>query len=75
MTMWFAGGGVDGGRLVGATDEMGDKAIEQPYHLKDVHATLLHLVGLDQSKLTFYHAGRFKQLTDTGGTVIHDILS
>ena len=75
MTMWFAGGGVSGGRLVGATDEMGDKACEQPHHLKDVHATLLHLFGLDQSKLTFYHAGRFKQLTDTGGTVIRDILS
>ncbi len=75
MTMWFAGGGVGGGRLIGATDEMGDKAIEQPYHLKDVHATLLHLFGLDQFKLTFYHAGRFKQLTDTGGTVIHDILT
>ncbi len=75
MTMWFAGGGVGGGKLIGATDELGYKVTEAPHHLRDVHATLLHLFGLDQSKLTFYHAGRFKQLTDTGGTVIRDLLA
>ena len=75
MTMWFAGGGTTGGTLIGATDEIGNKAVEQRQSLKDVHATLLHVLGLDQSKLTFYHAGRFKQLTDTGGTVIRDFLA
>jgi Protein of unknown function (DUF1501) len=75
MTMWFAGGGTRGGALVGATDELGHKAADHAYHLRDVHATLLQLCGLDQSKLTFYHAGRFKQLTDTGGTVIRGILA
>ncbi len=75
MTMWFAGGGTAGGRLIGATDEIGNKAAEQRQSLKDVHATLLHSLGLDQSKLTYYHAGRFKQLTDTGGTVIREILA
>ncbi len=75
MTMWFAGGGTAGGTLIGSTDEIGNKAVEQRQSLKDVHATLLHVLGLDQSKLTYYHAGRFKQLTDTGGTVIRDILA
>ena len=75
MTMWFAGGGTAGGTLIGATDEIGNTAVEQRKSLKDVHATLLHTLGLDQSKLTFYHAGRFKQLTDTGGNVIREILA
>ena len=75
MTMWFAGGGTAGGKIIGTTDDIGNKAVENRKSLKDVHATLLHLMGLDQSKLTFYHAGRFKQLTDTGGKIIREILS
>ena len=75
MTMWFAGGGVRGGKLIGATDEIGHKVAEDPFHLKDVHATLLHSFGLDQYKLNFYHAGRFKQLTDIGGDVIHGLFA
>jgi hypothetical protein len=74
MTMWLAGGGVKPGTLVGATDEVGEKAAEQPYHLRDMHATLLQLMGLDQELLTFYHGGRFKRLTDTGGQIIQEIL-
>jgi len=73
--MWFAGGGIRGGTCLGATDEFGERAVEQRHHLRDVHATLLDLLGLDQEKLTYYHAGRFKRLTNTGGTVIREILS
>jgi hypothetical protein len=75
MTMWFAGGGIRGGTLIGSTDEIGHKAAESPYHLRDVHATLLHLFGLDQFELNFLHGGRFKQLTDTGGKIIEGILA
>ncbi len=74
MTMWFAGGGVRGGVCVGGTDEFGNRAVDEPYHLRDVHATFLHLLGLEQSKLTYYHGGRFKQLTDTGGKIIRGVL-
>ena len=65
---------VQGGTVVGATDEFGDRAVGERRHLRDVHATLLHLLGLDQEKLTYYHAGRFKRLTNTGGTVIRGLL-
>ena len=74
-TMWFAGGGARGGACVGATDELGEKAVEPRCHLRDVHATLLHMAGLDHEKLTFYHGGRFKRLTDVGGEVIDEILA
>jgi hypothetical protein len=72
--MWFAGGGARGGACVGATDELGETAVERRCHLRDVHATLLHMAGLDHEKLTFYHGGRFKRLTDVGGEVIDEIL-
>lgn len=80
MTMWFAGGGIRGGSIVGATDEVGENASEQRHHLRDVHATLLHLIGLDQYELTYYHGGRFKHLTTNlvdggGGEIIRQILS
>ena len=74
MPMWFAGGGVKGGTVVGATDELGEKAVENPYHLHDLHATFLHLMGLDDMRLTYYHAGRFKRLTDLGGTIIKEMV-
>ncbi|HJN09746.1 MAG TPA: DUF1549 domain-containing protein [Pirellulaceae bacterium] len=74
MLMWFAGGGSKGGTVVGATDEVGDRAAEQRYHLNDVHATLLHLMGLDQHKLTYYHGGRLKRLTNLGGEIIQEIV-
>ncbi|MCY2968139.1 MAG: DUF1501 domain-containing protein [Planctomycetota bacterium] len=74
-TMWFAGGGTRGGVCVGATDEVGERAAERRCHLRDVHATLLHLAGLDHEKLTFYHGGRNKRLTDIGGSIIDEILA
>jgi uncharacterized protein (DUF1501 family) len=75
MTVWFAGGGISGGSIVGATNELGFKAVEDVYHIRDVHATILHLMGLNDMRLTYYHAGRNRRLTDTGGRVIKPILS
>lgn len=75
MTMWFAGGGIRGGSIVGATDEFGEQAAEQRQHLRDVHATLLHLLGLDHERLTFYHGGRQQRLTDVSGELIRGIMA
>ncbi|MCH1438700.1 MAG: DUF1501 domain-containing protein [Rubripirellula sp.] len=74
MAMWFAGGGTKAGHTIGATDEIGGKAVECAHHIRDVHVTLLHLLGLDDNRLTFYHAGRFKQLSQFGGQVINELL-
>lgn len=71
FTMWMAGGGVRGGMRYGATDEYGYYAQENPMHIHDVHATLLHILGLDHLRLTWRHAGRDFRLTDVAGTV-HD---
>jgi len=71
FTMWMAGGGVRGGMRYGATDEYGYYAQENPMHIHDVHATLLHIMGLDHLRLTWRHAGRNFRLTDVAGTV-HD---
>ena len=73
--MWFAGGGVRRGTTIGATDEFGEWSVEDRYHLRDVHATMLHLLGLDQETLTYYHGGLLKRLTDTGGEIIHQLLA
>lgn len=75
MTMWFAGGGSKAGHTIGATDDIGAEAIECVHHIRDVHVTLLHLMGLDDNKLTYYHAGRHKQLSQFGGQVIHELLA
>lgn len=75
MTVWFAGGGVKGGSIVGATNELGFKAVDNVYHIRDVHATILHLMGLNDVRLTYYHAGRNRRLTDTGGRHITQILA
>ncbi len=75
MIAWFAGGGIKGGVQVGATDETGLKAVDNPYHLHDMHATILHLMGLDDMRLTYYHGGRLKRLTDLGGKVIQEMIS
>jgi hypothetical protein len=74
FSMWLAGGGVQGGRVVGATDAIGLKAIENPYHFRDIHATLLHQLGLDQHQLTYPHLGRDERLTFVEGHVIDEIL-
>jgi hypothetical protein len=74
FSMWLAGGGVQGGRTVGSTDDFGLRAAENPRHVRDLHATILHLLGLDQYDLTVMHDGREEKLTDTGGEVITEIL-
>ena len=74
FTMWFAGGGIKGGARYGRTDEFGYKAIENRTSVHDLHATVLHLMGLDHEKLTYRHNGRDFRLTDVAGNLIHDIL-
>jgi hypothetical protein len=71
----MAGGGVKPGALVGRTDDLGFKAVEDIYRMRDVHATVMHLMGLNDMKLTYYSAGRNQRLTDTGGKVIQGILA
>ncbi len=75
MTIWMAGGGVKAGSIIGATDEIGAEAVERVHHVRDFHVTLLHLLGLDDNKLTYFHGGRFKQLSQFGGTVIKELLA
>src|SRR5438552_1193447 len=75
MVMWFAGAGVKAGHVIGATDEIGEKAVEVAQPLKNVHCTILHLLGLDDHKLTYFHAGRLQQLSQTGGQVIKELLA
>ncbi len=75
FTMWLAGGGVRGGMIHGATDEFGWDAVEGRVHVHDLHATILHLLGLDHERLTYRYAGRDYRLTDVSGKVVHDILA
>lgn len=73
-TMWLAGAGVKPGIRYGMTDEYGYFAVENKVHLHDLHATLLHLMGMDHKKLTYKYAGRDFRLTDVHGEIVHDIL-
>ena len=75
FTMWFAGGGVKPGTIIGETDEMGLRGVGTRYSMRDFHATILQLLGLDQNRLWFLHNGRNEKLTDFGGTVIKDMLA
>jgi hypothetical protein len=68
--MWLAGAGVSGGQAIGATDELGFRAVEERCHVSDLHATILHLMGLDHEKLTFPHQGLEQRLTGVRGRVI-----
>ena len=70
-----AGGGIKGGITYGSTDEFGFKAVENPVHVHDLHATLLHQLGLDHTKLTYRYSGRDFRLTDVAGEVIKDIIA
>jgi hypothetical protein len=72
--MCLAGGGVRGGTVVGSTDEFGLRAVENRSHVNDLHATILHLMGLDHLRLTFLHNGRDERLTENGGRVIREVL-
>jgi hypothetical protein len=75
FTMWMAGGGVRGGYVHGATDEFGFQAVENRVHIHDLHATLLHLLGFDHTRLTFRHAGRDFRLTDVHGHVVRELIA
>jgi hypothetical protein len=75
FTVWLAGGGVKRGYAHGATDEFGQMAIQDKVHMHDLHATILHLLGLDHERLTFQHAGRAFRLTDVYGRVVKEIIS
>lgn len=75
FTMWFAGGGVQGGQSIGETDEFGLRAVEKPFNMRDFHATILHALGLDQNRLWYLHNGRHEKLTDFGGTVIESMFA
>jgi len=68
FTMWMAGGGIQGGVSVGSTDELGSRAVDQPMHVRRMHATVLHQLGLDPNRLTYFHAGLDRKLTGVGET-------
>jgi hypothetical protein len=74
FSMWMAGGGVRGGTVAGATDDIGLRAVEEPHHLRDIHATVLHQLGLDQNALSYLHQGRRERLTELQGEVIRAIV-
>jgi len=75
FTMWLSGGAVKGGTIYGATDDFGFKAVEKPVHVHDIHATILHLMGIDHLKLTYRYSGRDFRLTDVAGNVLHDLIA
>ena len=75
FSMWLAGGGIRGGQALGTTDAVGLRAVDGKMHVHDVHATILHLLGLDHERLTFRHQGRDERLTDVAGRVITEALA
>ncbi len=75
FSVWLAGGGIKGGTVYGATDEFGFKAVENPVSAHDLHATMLHALGLDHTHLTYRYAGRDFRLTDVHGNIIREILA
>ena len=75
FSMWMAGGGISGGMVHGATDEFGWHAVQNKVHVHDLHATILHLMGLDHERLTYRYGGRDYRLTDVHGHVVKEILA
>ena len=75
FTTWLAGGGAKGGTLYGESDEIGQNAVVDPVSVNDLHATILHLLGLDHERLTYLYNGRDFRLTDVAGDVVHDIIA
>ncbi len=75
FTTWMAGGGIKGGQAIGATDELGFRAIEKPYHVHDIHATIMHQLGLNHFDLTYFHNGRSERATVNGGKLIEEALA
>ena len=75
FTMWMAGAGLKKGAVIGRTDEIGLRAIERPMHVHDLHATIMHLMGLDHLRVTFMHNGRFERATVVHGELIKEVLA
>ena len=75
FTIWMAGGGIRGGRTIGSTDEIGFRAVDKPYHVHDIHATMLHMLGLNHLHVTYMHNGRAERPTVNGGVLMEDVLS
>src|SRR5712691_6534211 len=75
FSMWLAGAGVKGGQAIGATDELGFKAVEDRCHVSDLHATILYLMGLDHTKLTYFYSGMNTRLTGVRGNVVSKVLA
>ena len=75
FSMWMAGGGIQGGTIYGKTDDFGYYPVKNPCPMKDFHATILHLLGLDHQRLTYRYSGRDYRLTDVQGKVVHDVIS
>ena len=75
FTIWMAGAGIRGGRTIGSTDEIGFRAADKPCHVHDIHATMLHMLGLNHLDLTYLHNGRSERPTINGGNLIHDLLN
>ena len=75
FSLWMAGGGVRGGTVVGATDDYGYYAVEDPYEIHDLHATMLHLMGIDHRRMTYRFDSRDMRLTDVHGKLIQGILA
>jgi uncharacterized protein (DUF1501 family) len=75
FSMWLAGGGAKGGQVIGSTDAVGLRAESEKAHVHDIHATILHLLGMDHTRLTFRHNGRNQRLTDVAGNVIHKVFA
>ena len=75
MSMLMTGAGIKGGQVIGSSDEFGYKAEEQPIAIHDLHATVLHLLGLDHKKLTYYHDGTQRRLTDVYGSVLKPVIA
>lgn len=74
FTIWMAGAGVKAGQAIGTTDEIGLRAVDKPYHVHDIHATILHLLGINHLNLTFLHNGRSERPTVNGGKLIQELL-
>lgn len=74
FSIWLAGAGIKGGQVIGATDELGFNAVERPCHTSDLHATILHLMGLDHEQLTYFHSGMNQRLTGVRGEVIGEVM-
>jgi hypothetical protein len=75
FSVWMAGGGVKGGYAHGATDDFGFQSVQDVVHVHDLHATMLHLLGFDHTRLTYRYAGRDFRLTDVRGNVIREIIA